>query len=328
MKESKQSGQPGLSQGILSLGSSWVQEWVQWWWRQSWVQRVSPLVVVLAYWGSLWALKGLRHDHFSIGAMLLVLLYGGPRVRPFLRFALPFLLTVMIYDSMRFYADFIRGEIHVEFPYLFDKRFFGIQTAEGVLTPNEWWQNHLHPALDLVTGFAYLVFVFQYIAVSGYFRFWWSRGRSASQVTQSSRMPWAFLWLNLLGYSTYYWFAAAPPWYVAQHGLGPALMDVQASSAGCARFDQILGTHFFSEMYGRAADIFGAIPSLHVAYPLLATLYAFQFGALRIFCLLFYALMCFSAVYLNHHYVLDILWGSTYAVFIWIIMGRKKAITV
>ena len=35
---------------------------------------------------------------------------------------------------MRFYADYIRGPIHVAEPYNFDKFFFGIQTANGVLT--------------------------------------------------------------------------------------------------------------------------------------------------------------------------------------------------
>jgi membrane-associated phospholipid phosphatase len=100
------------------------------------------------------------------------------------------------------------------------------------------------------------------------------------------------------------------------YGLGPARLDVPANAAGCMRFDAMLGTHFFSEMYGRAADVHGAIPSLHVAYPLLAVLFAFQFKRMRAFSLGFYLLMCFSAVYLNHHYVLDILWGSTYAVLV------------
>ena len=140
-------------------------------------------------------------------------------------------------------------------------------------------------------------------------------------------MPWGFFWLNMLGYSTYYWYAAAPPWYVAKYGLGPAQLGVAASTAGCARFDQILGTHFFSDMYGRSADVFGAIPSLHIAYPLLATVFAFHFKKARTFCTLFYLLMCFSAIYLNHHYVLDILWGSAYALaigFIMISYTRRK----
>src|SRR5204863_7284945 len=34
------------------------------------------------------------------------------------------------------------------------------------------------------------------------------------------------------------------------------------------------------------------------------------------FCAVFYLVMCFSAVYLNHHYLLDVLWGSAYALLI------------
>ena len=117
---------------------------------------------------------------------------------------------------------------------------------------------------------------------------------------------WAFFFVNILGYSTYYWYAAAPPWYVASYGLGPADLSVQASAAGCLRFDELLGTHFFTGMYGRAADVFGAVPSLHVAYPLQSVYYAFRYGSLRIFSILFYLSMCFSAVYLNHHYIIDI----------------------
>jgi membrane-associated phospholipid phosphatase len=107
-------------------------------------------------------------------------------------------------------------------------------------------------------------------------------------------------------------------------------MDAKPSQAGCVRFDNILGTHFFSEMYGRSADVFGAIPSLHVAYPFMAIIFAFRLGAGRAFAICFYILMCFSAVYLNHHYVLDIIWGSTYALIIAIVTDRyfikKKAV--
>jgi len=46
----------------------------------------------------------------------------------------------------------------------------------------------------------------------------------------------------------------------------------------------------------------------------MAVYYAFRFGALKKFTVAFYLLMCFSAVYLNHHYILDIIWGSVYAV--------------
>ena len=69
----------------------------------------------------------------------------------------------------------------------------------------------------------------------------------------------------------------------------------------------------FAEFYGRSVDPCGAIPSLHVAYPLLAVYYAFQFGAGRALSVAVFLITCFSAVYLNHHYVIDLIAGSAYA---------------
>src|SRR6185437_1515426 len=175
---------------------------------------------------------------------LLILCYGGRPLGSLLRFFLPLLLTGIVYDSQRFYSDYIRGPIHVSQPYEFDKRFFGIHTAHGVLTPNEWWQLHTYPVLDVITGFMYLFFIAIYVGFAAYFFFYLAKKGTAKlsglQIrARSLSMMWGFLWLNLLGYSTYYWYAAAPPWYVAQHGLGPADLSTHASAAGCARFDHV-----------------------------------------------------------------------------------------
>ena len=299
--------------------------WPIWWRNLSWIKILTPLLLIGTYFLTLFLLGGLKSDHLTICFILMALIYSGPILKGIYDFIFPFFLTVVIYDSQRYYSDYLRGPIHVNEPYFFDRTFFGIHTEQGILTPNEWWQLHTHPVLDLITGFAYLVFFSVFILNAAYFLFILgkkgTKQLSAAQLTQQARMmPWGFFWLNILGYSTYYWYAAAPPWYVAKYGLGPAQLGVAASTAGCARFDELLGTHFFSEMYGRSADVFGAIPSLHIAYPLLATVFAFQFKRARIFCFFFYLLMCFSAIYLNHHYVLDILWGSTYALVIGLMM--------
>lgn len=279
---------------------------------------VKPAILVLLYWSILWALHSLTQEHVLIGTFILALHFPWRPLENFRGFAIPFLLTAILYDSQRYYGDWIRGPIHVREPYEFDLHFFGIQAGDQVLTPNEWCQLHLHPILDLIAGFAYLVFFTVFILIAAYFAFYLSK-KGTTQVTAQrisdcgNRMPWAFFWVNVIGYSTYYWYPAAPPWYVAEFGLGPVQMDVAASAAGCTRFDELLGTHFFSDMYGRAADVFGTVPSLHVAYPLLAVYFSFYFGAARMFSIGFYLVMCFSAVYLNHHYILDILWGSIYA---------------
>lgn len=297
----------------------WVQDWPVWWRNQSLFLKVAPVAFFIPYWIVLYALHGLRSDHISIGLIFMALSYGGRQTEIIRNFLLPLFMTGIIYDSMRFYEDYIRGPVHVLQPYWFDKTFFGITTAQGVLTPNEWWQHHTYKILDFITGLAYLTFIGVFVLTCAFFRFYASRKGTRKVPAEKIRrrspaMMWSFFWVNMFGYSTYYWYAAAPPWYVARYGLGPARMDVPASQAGCIRFDQLLGTHFFSDFYGRSADVFGAIPSLHVAYPLIAVYFAFRFGAIRIPTVLFYLLMCFSAVYLNHHYILDILCGSFYAI--------------
>jgi membrane-associated phospholipid phosphatase len=60
------------------------------------------------------------------------------------------------------------------------------------------------------------------------------------------------------------------------------------------------------------------MPSLHCAYAFLVVLegWAAFRGAWRAACAAFFALMCFSAVYLDHHWVLDAVAGITYCTLI------------
>ena len=296
-------------------------EWQTWWRGLTPFRRALPVILILSYWALLSAVGGLRADLIGVSVLPALLFYAGPRVRPVFQFLLPFFLGAVLYDSQRYYSDLIRGPVHVREPYEFDKFFFGIRTAEGVLTPNEWWQKHTYAVLDFVCGLAYIIFIPVFISCAAYFRFWLSRtgnkySAARSTLLRSPQIMWAFLWLNLLGWSTYYWYAASPPWYAALYGFGPARTDIPANLAGCARFDALIGIPVFANWYGKSADVHGAIPSLHIAYPLMSFYYALRFGALRVFTLSFFILMCFSAVYLNHHYVLDVLWGSAYAILV------------
>lgn len=289
--------------------------WRDWWSAQPSLEKYGPPAAAAVYLSAYGLAGELKPDHWAPTLLMLALFYLGPRTREVCRFLFPLFLTGIIYDTQRYWGDLVRAEVRVKEPYLFDLTFFGIETGAGRLTPNEWWQLHTHPVLDVITGFFYIAFVPMFIGFAAFFRFAlpWRRNDPALASYAKSVM-WAFFWVNMIGYSTYYWYPAAPPWYVAEHGLGPAKLDVMASAAGCVRFDQALGTHIFDEWYGRSADVFGAVPSLHVAYPLQAVYFAFRLGAARLAAVVFFLAMCFSAVYLNHHYLLDILWGSAYAV--------------
>jgi membrane-associated phospholipid phosphatase len=170
--------------------------------------------------------------------------------------------------------------------------------------------------LDFFCGLAYLIFIFEFIGITIYLYI-------IGEKIKAKIASWSFFWVNLFGYITYYAYAAAPPWYVAFYGMGPAQLNTPANPAGAARFDYLFGTHFFIGMYGKAADVFGAVPSLHVSYPLIALFLTLDRPKLRILSLSFYLLMCFSAVYLNHHYVLDVILGSLYATITYLIISSK-----
>jgi len=267
-------------------------------------RRILPPAVGLGYIAAVAMLGGLRGDHVLVGLLGFLDLYNE-KSRRFLREFLPFILTGVIFDSMRyFYWPGIAGRVHVEGPYLFEKHWFGIQGR----TWNEWFAVHHWPALDLACGFAYLVYVGEYLALA-IFLFFRGDERTLRTVAVS------FLVVNVLGFATYFAFPVAPPWYVAQYGFGPARLDIHPDAAAAIRFDALLGTHFFAEMYGRGVDVYGAYPSLHASYPfivLAVTLRERALRYLRVPAFAFFLLMCLSAVYLQHHYVTDVVLGIAY----------------
>jgi membrane-associated phospholipid phosphatase len=283
-------------------------------------RRMLPPAIGLAYIVVIALLGGLRVDHVFIGLLGFLDLYNE-KTRLFLAQFFPFIAVGVIYDSMRyFYWPAIEGRVHVTEPYLLERRWFAI----GGRTPNEWFETHHAPALDLACGFAYLVYVAEYLVLA--FILFFRRRFDAVRT-----LAICFLVANLLGFVTYFIYPAAPPWYVSRYGLGPARMDIQPAPAAASRFDQLLGTHFFDEMYGRGVDVYGAFPSLHVTYPLIAVWMIFRTRELRwarVPGVLFFLLMCVSAVYLQHHYVIDVLLGIIYAlVTIALVAGFRAAMS-
>ena len=270
----------------------------------------------IAYLALAQALGGAGPEHFLAVALFLGLSLWSDGSRRLARVAMPFLLYGVVYDSMRWYEDAIRSPIiHLHEPYNFDLRLFGIRTAAGTLTPNEWFQLHTSRVLDFVCGLAYTPFFFigesvvlaLYLYAKGLPRF-------------AERFTWVFVWTNFVGFSLYYIYPAAPPWYVAAHGF-VADLSVHASPAGAIRFDQLLGLPIMQGFYSKSADVFGAIPSLHVAYPLLALIYGWRLPRFRVVAVAYLLLICFSAVYLDHHYILDIIVGFADAL---VVMGAFR----
>jgi membrane-associated phospholipid phosphatase len=277
-------------------------------------RRFWPIGIAIVYLLLIYYLGGLRADHVEI-ALLCLLDSINQKTRNFLKYFFPFILTAVVFDFMRyFYWPGVEGHIYVREPYFRDLKWFGINVGDGValkrVTPNEFFEIHHWPALDLLCGFAYIVFISETLILGIYYFL-------KEKFNILAALSWSFFTVNMLGFATYFIYPSAPPWYITKYGLGPARMDARPDSAAAKRFDEILGTHVFKEMYGRGVDVYGAYPSLHVAYPLMVAWFIFYKSDLkwaRIPSVLFYLLMCLSAVYLQHHYIEDILLGSVYAI--------------
>lgn len=120
----------------------------------------------------------------------------------------------------------------------------------------------------------------------------------------------AFFIVNIFGFIIYYAHPAAPPWYYLEHG---NLLDVNTKSnaAGLLRFDQFFGINLFENLYSKGSNVFAAMPSLHASYPLIGLFYAFK-QPLKWMRVVFAVVMCgiwFAAIYLTHHYILDVIAG-------------------
>jgi membrane-associated phospholipid phosphatase len=282
--------------------------------------RIAVWIVPVIYWLALYTFTGsIEKDHLVYGGTILLLYHLGSYGPRILGFLLPFVLTGMIYDSQRFWAHMVRPIPHIADLYYLEKQLFGIRTEQGVLTPNEWFGHHLHPFFDFITGLAYLTFVGVFMLTALYlsYRLYKEAGENwpaDRRKALMSALPWSFLIVNLMGYTTWLLFPAAPPWYVEQYGLDTVLEQVPVDPARTVRFDALLGTSFFTDLYGYESNAYGALPSLHISYPTISFFYAFRIGSARIFSAVFLVLMCFSAVYLNHHYLIDVILGSLYGV--------------
>ena len=230
----------------------------------------------------------LRWDHVAADALLLGVAWAGPRTRRFLFGGFPLWLTGMLMDSQGLWL-FLRGPVHTGDLWELERHWF---PAPGGTHWPEWWSTRFHPALDLLTGFAYAAYLYEVFLVAIFF--------FVKKDSRFERLCWAFLTVNVIGMVVYVLYPAAPPWYILQYGPGPADLTAPPNPAGTARFDALLGISYFAGFYARNTNVFGAMPSLHAAYPFMVAYYVWNRGwAWRVPSVAFAFLVAFSAVYLR-----------------------------
>ena len=259
----------------------------------------------------LWrAAEGERRWEFLLFLVVApALAWTGPRTRKLFWGLYPFAWLGLVYDAMRFVKDVgvTPSRLHICDLRALDSRWFGF--SDGT-TVHDWLQTHSSPILDCICAVPYGTFIEIALAFAIYLY--------VKDYEAMKRFGWTFLLANLCGFVTYHVYPAAPPWYFHAHGCNVDLAAHASEGPNLARVDQWMGFGYFHGFYGRSSDVFGAVPSLHVAYPLLVLVFGWpHFRVLgRTLASLFFATMCFAAVYLDHHWVIDVCMGIAYTLII------------
>lgn len=259
---------------------------------------------------------GSRPEQFVLCGAMWLACFWNERSRRFFRGMLPFLLFGMLYDCLKLLGPHLPGfDVQVAWPYRLDRALFGVSQGGVSVSAGEFFSRHHAATVDFVCGLAYLLYVYVVLALALFLAL--GHGEGKAQLLR--RYGWTFFGVNLAAFLTYLTLPVAPPWYVASHGLGPADLSAHPDPAGLARWDQLVGVPLFATIYARSSDVFGSVPSLHCAYPMLAFLYGRELHKrwLDVALLSFWAMVVWSAIYLQHHYVLDTVLGTGYAMAGW-----------
>jgi hypothetical protein len=261
-----------------------------------------------------WAISSRRFhwENVAILGVLFALFSIGPRTKKLLVGVYPVGLVGLLYDALKLIRNLgiSQDTVHLCDLRALEIKFFGITMNGEPATVHDWFQAHSSLALDLLCAIPYGTFIIVSFACALclYFR----------DYPAMLRFTWCFFALNVAGFVTYHLYPAAPPWYFHRYGCTVDLLAHPSEGPNLARVDAWLGVRYFAGMYGRSSDVFGAVPSLHVAYALIVVLEGWK--SFRPFwrgaSVAFFCLMVFAAMYLDHHWILDEVAGISYCTII------------
>ena len=275
--------------------------------------RLFPIVPV-AYVLVMAGIGDLRVEHIVLLLVVVGLSAFGVRTRAFLGDITPYILVAIGYDCVRYARHVFVTSERVVACGLRELELATFSVAPGT-TLQDWFQLHHAPFWDVVFAVPYTVFAYLALLYSAYLYF-----------TDRPRMRhylWSFAIANFISFVVWMALPAAPPWYVRAHGCDVS-MNALPSAAGLLRLDQLFGMHYYENLYSRAASVFGAMPSMHCAYPMLGLLTAWRSTTwkTRWIHVVYAVTMFVGSNYLDHHWLWDGIAGVALACFaVW--LARK-----
>ncbi len=267
-----------------------------------------PPLPFLAYGVVMMIIGDLRWDHVAMMILVPLLAYYNAWTKKLCVGAYPMGLVGFFYDAMRYLKNWgVSPErVHDCDLRALEMRLFGFEYQGQRITPGDWFLTHHWTAVDIYCAVPYGTFIFAALGAGVILYF---RDYRAVQ-----RFAWVFFLMNVVAFITYHVYPAAPPWYYHAHGCEISMTAMPSAGPRLAHVDEVLGITYFKGIYERSSDLYGAVPSLHVAYPLLIVIEGWRsFRWLgRALSILFFFSMGFAAVYLDHHWICDVVLGFCY----------------
>jgi PAP2 superfamily len=211
----------------------------------------------------------------------------------------PFVLILLVYESLRGLAPIINGRVEYEWmPWIDEKMFGSLPTAT---LQDLWWQGEVR-WLDFLFYAAYLGHFVLPVALA--LAIWrWRESEYWRYLT-------TLVIVSFAGFATFVAFPAAPPWMASDEGVIQPIHRIGYdlwSAVGVTNIRTL-----YSEV---APNTVAAVPSLHAAYAIIFALFAFRlFGVfVGLLASIHPTLVCIGIVYLGEHYVVDAILGGLYA---------------
>lgn len=260
---------------------------------------------------------GINQFHLLYIGFIFTCYFLHPFTRKLLLILFPMALYALMYDFFQYIPFSHLLPIRVQEPYHLDLILFGIHSGGNILHLHDWiFQVLQSPFLDIYCGIIYMLHVPMVLILL--ILFW-----KFSSDELAARFIFAFWIMNVFAFLTYYFYPAAAPWFVQKYGFLQPLVPMPGDPAGLARFDALLHLNLFTQNYQITPVPFGAVPSMHAGFAMLEFLYSLQFNRKLAYLIAIYCMsMWFSALYLQHHYMIDIILGVFYALLAYFLVEK------
>lgn len=213
----------------------------------------------------------------------------------------PLGLVILAYEYMRSMIPALNPAVHYQLMIRFDNFLFG-------QLPTSYLQNLLFSAerlewYDYASTILYSMHLIVPLLVAAAL---WKTDRKIFE-----RYILAMIALSYIAFLTYLLFPAAPPWLASQLGfIFPPVRRITETV-----FENLFGFISLPVLYKYlGVNLVAAVPSLHAAYPLLASLFVSKkYPKLSLVMMAYSLAVWFAVIYLGEHYFFDVLLGVVYA---------------